>query len=141
MCVVQSTSLYGDNQFFFEEKLVKEINGKEIPFIIVGLKNRVGITCGYVGFHKDIGHIKKLRENISEIECHGGITFNDELVLYERLEWMKICGDDFFWIGWDYGHAGDFIPSLVENGKKYDPIDIKNECHYVIKQLIDIVTK
>jgi hypothetical protein len=36
------------------------------------------------------------------IRCHGGLTFSDE-------------GDDkyypkgFYWYGWDYAHAGDFI--------------------------------
>lgn len=60
-----------------------------------------GYLCGYVQvpllhpwFGKDKGEM--------EVLCHGGITFSDDIE--DEEGWG-------FWIGFDCGHGGDYVPS------------------------------
>lgn len=55
-----------------------------------------GHLCGYLKIPKD--HPYYQEKNI-DIDCHYGLTFN-----------KLILGDH--WIGFDCGHAGDFVPTM-----------------------------
>ena len=88
--------------------------------------------CCYV--HVPIVH--PLYENLdlaeSIIDCHGGITFDGSLTKF---------GDEQYYIGWDYAHAGDYmsfgddIPYHNEEDKKYSILELVADCYYVIGQL------
>lgn len=67
-------------------------------------------------------------KNIKNIKVHGGLTFS-----------KLIIGSNEFWIGFDFGHAGDFSPGLNypgQNKKNYRNLNyVINECLSVAKQL------
>ena len=49
------------------------------------------------------------------------------------------------WIGWDYGHYGDytslfssFSDSFIREGKKWTEKEVEKECKNVIRQLLKI---
>lgn len=67
-------------------------------------------------------------EEYFNIPCHGGITFQD----YAR--WKK--DDNTRYIGWDYGHVGDFIGSIgQQDRKKWTTEEIYEEVKNVIDYL------
>lgn len=106
-----------------------------------------GIPLAYVVLPKNHKLYNKDYMEISDINCHGGLTFS---------------GNRFkeFVIGWDYGHAGDFSPlirgkekittiSILDflypptelsktTGKRWTIEEIENECQAVIRQLKNI---
>ena len=71
------------------------------------------------------------------IECHGGLTYAGSFSWIVGHE----DGNDRWFFGWDYAHAGDYIGyeqmwGLVsENDKKWTTEEIKREVEFVIHQL------
>ena len=77
------------------------------------------------------------------IDCHGGLTYSSNKLTYiesdENNEWF---------IGWDYGHCGDYVwnydimfkGTYLENtsDKKWTTEEIKKECVDVCSQLKDL---
>lgn len=66
----------------------------------------LGILCGYVAVpsgHPDWG---KEEEEI-DVDVHGGLTFAKQGGLDPRWE-----NKNFWWFGFDCGHAFDFIPGI-----------------------------
>ncbi|MFA7192371.1 MAG: hypothetical protein WC089_03690 [Candidatus Paceibacterota bacterium] len=64
-----------------------------------------GHLCGYVRIPNDHNiYLKKY--NADELDCHGGITFNE---MHEE-----------HWVGFDCAHSGDYLPS-TEYLYKTDP--------------------
>ncbi len=57
------------------------------------------------------------------LAVHGGITFAGSL--------NNISG---YWIGWDYGHFGDYIPD-VQSGVQWTEEDLVVHCESAIIQL------
>lgn len=60
-----------------------------------------GSWCGYVAvprghpyYHRDYDHCR--------VECHGGLTFCGQ----------RLPGEGWWWLGWDYAHAFDYMPAL-----------------------------
>ncbi len=69
--------------------------------------------CCYVGvpLGSPLAHLSYEDEAVSNIECHGGLTYaggGDDI--YRPTGWH--------YFGWDYGHAGDWNPALVEFEKQ-----------------------
>ena len=55
--------------------------------------------CAYVGV--PLSHpLASFHYDDIPLECHGGLTFSGE-----GDKWRP---KDFYWYGWDYGHAGDW---------------------------------
>jgi hypothetical protein len=59
--------------------------------------------CAYLGVPQDhwIADMPSL-----EFDCHWGVTFNGD-----GGSSLRPAG--WYWYGWDYGHAGDMLPSLA----------------------------
>lgn len=116
-----------------------------IEFKTVGLINRMGIPCGYVGFNvinEDLhmSVLQNIRNNIGNINVHGGITFNDDIERTDCLPWMaKPENSKYTWIGWDYSHYNDHHPDINPNSRKYFEDKICREAYSVVKQLISII--
>lgn len=77
-------------------------------------------------------------DELDDISVHGGFTY-----LGQR---MSADGDDTEYLGWDYGHYGDYsltdelMPiSLRINGKKWTTQEILDEVHTVIDQLEKLI--
>lgn len=69
------------------------------------------------------------------LQCHGGLTFGKE---GDGPFWPK----EFYWYGWDYGHAGDRATysyesplkekfSLRDNEKEWTVKEVKEEARWV----------
>ena len=80
-------------------------------------------------------------EELENIECHGGLTYSDNL--HHVLGKEKANGRWF--IGWDYGHLGDFEGfylddrfeyGVLKNDKKWTTEEIYKEVCDVIDQIV-----
>ena len=81
----------------------------------------MGHLCGYVKLKQSIAH-----SFIDDIECHGGITFNENGV-----------------IGFDCAHLMDLIPLMpsefyaIKRGTYRDMEYCQNECKSIVDQLVE----
>lgn len=79
------------------------------------------------------------------IRCHGGINYTE----YDGT--LTMFDDDYIyvprgsWIGWDYGHSGDFnghTPTVTSfagvKRKKWTVKEVCKECESVIRQLASV---
>lgn len=89
--------------------------------------------CAYV----DVGYSVFLAH---EINCHGGITYGDNI--------LATVPEKSYFIGWDYAHYNDFLTFndrlAKEYGEsyhahKYTLTEIVKECINVIDQIIDLL--
>ncbi len=80
--------------------------------------------------------------SLMDIDCHGGLSFSRIIKEGEKGWPQKLTPGS--WIGWDYGHAGDYVEGLdvmLTNrlgGYRWTINEIDKECHYVINQLLKI---
>jgi len=97
------------------EKILKEedliyYDCKGYPCII-GRSYCTGVLNGYIGIIKKASFLVYMDyDNISSyLDVHGGFTFAD---FGGQEIWYKYDdqGNELFWIGFDVGHSGDFIP-------------------------------
>lgn len=83
--------------------------------------------CAYVEIKEHVDY----QELEDEIDCHWGLTYSGNL--------NHILGNNNRWfIGWDYGHYGDYVggsPANFEDDKKWTTDEIYEEVKEVIKQL------
>lgn len=81
----------------------------------------VSIPEGHCCYKKDYSKI--------DLDVHGGLTYSGKPLWEEINE---------YWIGWDYAHAGDFLPGLKTRGKKWTTRKIFKDVKSVVAQLLDI---
>lgn len=111
----------------------------------------LGHRCGYI-------NVKNNNLNIDDIECHGGVTFNDC-----RLPFMKRAFDNEYWIGFDCAHYGDLrsftmvkkyfdvdnqiypafmnLLTFSSDSKLWTFDDVENECKKIIDQVYVRIVK
>lgn len=120
------------NKERYEEDLKIIPEGGSKAYVIDGFNacirrhGRFGHLCGYVEVPDG------LSVNIDEINCHGGITFNDN--------WSEFPTDGYY-IGFDCLHYRDWDPfsaraTLSASDRTYkDSEFVLNEIKHIIKQL------
>lgn len=116
------------NQERYEEDLKVIPEGGSKAYIIDGFNaciirhGYIGHLCGYVEVPEG------LSVDIDEINCHGGITFNDH--------WSGFPTDGYY-IGFDCDHYGDWIPFDFGLGDETykDTNFVLNELKLIVKQL------
>lgn len=95
------------------------------------LRSRTGAWCGYVGVPKD--H-EKYKADADDLDAHGGITFCGW-----RDQPEGTVSEEFWWFGFDCGHAWDISPQLGNMGipdAKYRDIGyVRDECEKLAVQL------
>lgn len=94
--------------------------------------NSYFFLAAYIRIPKDHPFFKVSEDVIeTKISVHGGITFLGPTFWTEEN----------FWIGWNYGHAGDYLPFIVKkkNGKKWTTRKVYREVKNVIKQLLKVL--
>lgn len=68
------------------------------------------------------------------VVCHGGLTFGE----YCKANDFRL--NKGYWIGWDYAHAGDYIPSIYKKHNKklkvWTKEQVEKEVIGVIKQIL-----
>lgn len=83
--------------------------------------------CGYVNV-KGTSLDGMDYDHIDGIDCHGGLTYSENRLLLDYGGW---------WIGWDYGHNGDYCGFTDFGGRRYTTEEVVEECKRVIDQVID----
>jgi len=86
---------------------------------MVAVRNH--IPCCYVEIPKKMRRF--LGDRPDGINVHGGISFTGGL--------GYVSG---FWIGWDYGHEGDYVKG-VQNGIQWTEDDLDAHCKAAIIQM------
>jgi len=81
---------------------------KGIRIMILSLETH---PCAYVGIPESHPVAGWDYDALSFIECHGGFTFS------ERGDGIYLP-EGFWWYGWDYAHAGDWMGYYTEKDKK-----------------------
>lgn len=84
---------------------------------VMAVRNR--IPCCYVEVTKE----RRKRLDGHPVSVHGGVSFEGTL--------GTISG---WWIGWDYGHPGDYIKG-VQSGVRWTEEDLEAHCKAAIIQL------
>lgn len=103
-----------------------------------------GSLNGYVAVtegHPYYGH-EGDDENLIYSDVHGGITFSSTIGFIQELKLPK----DFWWIGFDGGHAGDILPAfpMEPYGTEDDYRNfafMEEECRKLARELKDISGK
>ena len=82
--------------------------------------------------HKYAGH----HYNSIPIECHGGLSYSESWL---RTSSSTVYEDGGWWIGWDYGHPGDYQPHIPDTqlAKRWTTEELIEECKNVIDQLCE----
>lgn len=98
--------------------------------------------CGYVEIPKDHPYFC-VDYDAMDICCHGGLTYGST---YLAIAQPDTDNCDRYFIGWDYGHYGDytgfdkyFLDDVPSYMKKHTTEEIVDECLNVISQLKAIV--
>lgn len=117
----------------------------------VPLKHKTGFYCAYVELPKDHPFRKNFRKSTNSwskvpywdydavpLNVHGGLTFGELVKKGDTFEQGFTPG---YWVGWDYGHVGDFINLAVADftDKYWSYTDVENDCKDAIEQLIGAV--
>lgn len=94
------------------------------------LDTRYCVSLGIIGLPEDHPYYNVDYEAIP-IDCHGGLTYGSN-----NHNTVTELRDNGYFIGWDYGHYGDYMSfSPFLNDKKWTTMEIINECFNVIDQL------
>lgn len=118
----------------FEPKMVKKDEYRGYEYFIV-YANKAWY-CAYVVLPESSRFYHIFYGEIPSIDVHGGLTFSD----IHPMANNKWC------IGWDYAHAGDYVPYFEESGDllfiqpthKWTVDEIKSECERAIDQIIEL---
>jgi hypothetical protein len=87
---------------------------------------------------------KWVKKNYDDIplDCHGGLTFKATVTGKEN-HWQGFTKGT--WIGWDYGHVGDFtdygFAFSNDSVFKYNEMDKKWEYEEVEKEVKEVIEK
>lgn len=104
--------------------------------------------CCYVALEKEDRYYEIEYDNI-KLTCHGSFTYSEH-GLFNMPFFTRIFREEFWVIGWDYAHAGDYIGyiehsmrshNLLARCKKWTTQEMLDEVHNVIDQLNFINTR
>lgn len=112
--------------------VIAEGRYRDLPFIVVNSMHKW--LCAYI----NVAPTKLNGSTDVDFGCHGGVTYrNESLLRRDEKGW---------WIGWDYAHWGDYIPSLSKGlfdyfRRKWTTEEVVEECLNVIDAVWDYDTK
>lgn len=131
--------------------IIADKHGTYKGFDYLVLNTRNMYYCAYVRIPESHPFYKIPYLSI-DLNCHGGLTFG-EMTPFDNvrvMEWDSRFYGFFwqgrwneervrkgYWLGWDYGHDGDFDPTEPEKGGEQKTADeIVLEIKLVIEELI-----
>lgn len=91
----------------------------------------MGHWCGYVGVPKDHTCFGKHKNELPDLDVHGGLTYSGEGIAGNVGRW---------WFGFDCGHYGDLLPGLNDKYHRHhetyrDYSYVRAECERLRRQL------
>ena len=116
---------------YYSVRSVKRIadgSYKGLDFYVLSLGTH---PCAYI----DVSDTPLAGKDYNDIwiDCHGGLTYSaNRLVTVDKKGWF---------IGWDYGHYGDYIGGdfFAMDDKRWTTEEIVEECKSVIEQINEIL--
>lgn len=126
-------------------------------------RNRLKAFCGYVIIPEELINVaKNKREDIENLDVHGGVTYFKMKDEDDAPEVGNDCLDSM--VGFDCCHVGDLVPKFIEMRKKlreewselkpfgevfksdvegtYKDLGfVQSECMKLVKQLHDLLVK
>jgi hypothetical protein len=83
-------------------------------FSCMMIRNTLGNWCGYVAVPSDHPSYKKDYDDVY-VDVHGGLTYSDKCQENGVICHVPEPGmpDDVWWLGFDCGHSGDYLPGLT----------------------------
>lgn len=104
----------------------------KIEVLFTGFYKSIRFYILNLGTHPTAYIDHKIDFDKNEVECHGGVTFNEN---HLRIENNEVIEGNF--IGWDYAHFGDFVAYVDDNSKKWTTEEIFEEVKKVIDGVIN----
>lgn len=119
-----------------ESKILKRWIVDGIECVVVNIRN--SHFCAYVGV--SASHpISGIFYDSVPLSCHGGLTFGGTF----EENFPELGG--FYFYGWDYAHAGDFVESISSpTDKKWELSEVVKETEsvaYEFKRLVEFAEK
>lgn len=100
--------------------------------------------CCYIALDKNKYDINKVIKKLDNI-VHGGVTCDN---FSNIREYLNIDDDNFYLIGWDYGHLGDYSNLMYDkmhdkftcdrDDRKYITLELLNDCKEAVKVIKEI---
>lgn len=122
------TKVYGDFKF----KVLAKGKEEDIYWFIISLGSH---PCSYIALPKGHELYGKSYEDV-EIYPHGGFTYAESEYSGNVIEL-----GDYWFLGWDYAHLGDyFLSSVVDRDyeHKWTLEELKEEMDEILDQVKDI---
>ena len=109
------------------------------PFAIMNYGTH---PCCYVGVPKGHTLYKRIYDEGDMPNCHGGVTYSERGLSRQGEVYIPF---DYWVLGWDYGHAGDYCSyyseydqtSFLHDCKKWTTKEMLEDVETVILQLKD----
>lgn len=98
-------------------------SGEHLGYPVYARRNGIGVWCGYVGL--PAGHPWSGLNDPVRVCVHGGVTYASahmSMSLHPR----DAC---VWYLGFDCGHFGDFMPGLVPAEPGVDPLATATRLH------------
>ena len=96
-------------------------SGEYLGFPVYARRNSMGVWCGYIGL--PAGHPWAGLNDPARACVHGGVTYAQEDLLSTPAD-----ASDWY-LGFDCGHFGDFMPSFVAVEPGVDPLATATRLH------------
>ena len=97
-------------------------SGEYLGFPVYARRNSMGFWCGYIGL--PAGHPWSWLADPHNVAVHGGVSYGQNSLT------DRAVGDFSDWyLGFDCGHHGDFIPSFVTAEPGVDPLATATRLH------------
>ena len=109
-------------------------SGEYLGFPVYARRNSMGVWCGYIGL--PTGHPWSGLSDPHNVAVHGGISYAQKV-----LPLTDPGGASAWYLGFNCGHFGDFIPSFVAAEPGVDPLATATrlhatyDCHIVYRTL------
>lgn len=98
-------------------------SGEHLGFPVYARRNSMGVWCGYIGL--PAGHPWAGLTDPARACVHGGVTYAQE-----DLPSATDASD--WYLGFDCGHFGDFMPGLVPAEPGVDPLATATRIHVTV---------
>lgn len=128
----EDEEIKGKSMVYGKERCIEVLmkgNFKGFDFFILNLGMH---PTAYIRIPKDHSWYQKDYGSL-DLDVHGGLTFSDS-----DFRFNPIVVPDSWWIGWDYGHAGDYAGYAPQiEGKKWTTEEVFEEVKEAIHKIME----
>lgn len=119
--LIYQKSEWGDGPWQFEPDRLEFVHAG-LPCMLI--RNRLGNWCGYVAVCEGHPAFKQDYNNVP-VDVHGGLTYSAPCQGHICHVPKPGEPDDVWWLGFDCGHAWDYIPAFAAMRKFGGPWEVE----------------